>query len=225
MNLHIKKIVKRHSNKLSKIYFYFMNNKVSGAKRNVFKHHNVFLRGLRVRFYGKGNEVILGGVKPSAITNLHIEVHGSNHKVLIEGGVGAKDLAIYCADANCLVHVKEDTQIAGKTELAVMEGTKIEVGKDCLFSANITLRAGDSHSVIDAATGERINHSKDIIVGDHVWIGNTVIVTKGTVIGEHSVVATGSVVAGKTFPANSAIGGNPAKVIKEGVSWLAEKIK
>lgn len=156
--------------------------------------------------------------------NLHLEIHGSNHKVIIDGGVGAKDLTIYCADKNCLVHVKEDTQISGKTELAVMEGTRIEVGRDCLFSANITLRAGDSHSVIDAATGGRINHSKDIIVGDHVWIGNTVIVTKGTVIGDNSVVATGSVVAGKTFPANSAIGGNPAKVIKQGVDWLAQKI-
>lgn len=224
MNQIIKDIVKKHSYLLSSIYYLFMNNKVRGTNGNVFKHHNVFLRGLRLSFDGKGNEVILGGARPSALTNLHIEIHGSNHKVIVEGGVGAKNLTIYCADANCLVHVKEDTQISGNTELAVMEGTKIEVGEDCLFSANITLRAGDSHSVIDAATGERINHSKDIIVGDHVWIGNTVIVTKGTIIGENCVVATGSVVAGKTFPANSAIGGNPAKVIKEGVSWMAQKI-
>lgn len=224
MNGRIKTIIKHHSTMLSRIYYFFMNNKVRGAKGNVFRYHNVFLRGLRLTFNGKGNEVTLGGVKPSALANLHIAVHGSHHKVIIEGGVGAKNLSVYCADEHCEVHVMEDTQISGKTELAVMEGTKIEVGKDCLFSANITLRAGDSHSVIDAATGERINHSKDIIVGDHVWIGNTVIVTKGTVIGEHSVVATGSVVAGKTFPANSAIGGNPAKVIKEGVSWLAQKI-
>ena len=216
--------VKRYSGFLSKVYYYLMNNRIKGRRDNLIKLHNVFLRGLRVRFYGKGNEVILGGAKTSAIINLHLEIHGSNHKVIIDGGVGARDLTIYCADENCLVHVKEDTQIAGKTELAVMEGTKIEVGRDCLFSANITLRAGDSHSVIDASTGERINHSKDIIVGDHVWIGNTVIVTKGTVIGDNSVVATGSVVAGKTFPANSAIGGNPAKVIKEGVNWKAEKV-
>lgn len=224
MNRKIIDFVKRHSNWLSKISYYFMNNKTSGVKGNIFERHNVFMRGLRLAFYGRDNEVILGGIKPSALTNCHIEIHGSHHKVMIESGVGAKDLTIYCADTNCLVHIKEDTQISGKTELAVMEGTKIEVGKDGLFSANITLRAGDSHSVIDATTGERINHSKDIIVGDHVWIGNTVIVTKGTVIGDHSVVATGSVVTGKTFPANSAIGGNPAKVIKEGVSWLAKKI-
>lgn len=224
MNKLIKEFVKKHSNLLSHLYYHFMNNKVRGAKGNVFQHHNVFLRGFRLKFNGKGNEVLLGGENPSALTNLHLEIHGSNHKIIIDGGIGAKDLTIYCADANCLVHVKEDTQISGKTELAVMEGTKILIGKDCLFSANITLRAGDSHSVIDAKTGERINHSKDIIVGDHVWIGNTVIVTKGSVIGEHSVVATGSVVAGKTFPANCAIGGNPAKVIKDGVSWLAQKI-
>ena len=224
MNRWIKNIAKSNSHILSKIYYYCMKNKVRGANGNVFKYHDVFLCGLRLAFYGKDNEVILGGVKPSALTNCHIEIHGSRNKVIIEGGVGAKDLSIYCAEDNCIVQIKEDTQIAGKTELAVMEGTKIEVGKDCLFSANITLRAGDSHSVIDATTGERINHSKDIIVGDHVWIGNTVIVTKGTIIGEQSVVATGAVVVGKTFPTNSAIGGNPAKIIKEGINWLAEKI-
>jgi len=179
-----------------------MNNRVSGKRENVFIKKNTFLRGMRINFKGKNNEVVIGGRKPSA----------------------AKDLKIYCADRHCMVHVKEDTQISGKTELAVMEGTKIEVGNDCLFSANITLRAGDSHSVVDSETGARLNPSRDIIIGNHVWIGNTVIITKGTVIGDNSVIATGSVVSGKKYPANSAIGGNPAKLIKESISWRHQKI-
>lgn len=222
--MRLRELVKKHAGFLSKVYYLLMNNRVRGRKGNLIKRKNTFCKGLSVIFDGKHNEVILGGAKPSKLTDCNIEVHGSHHRVIIEGGVGARDLKIYCADEHCMVQVKEDTQISGNTELAVMEGTKIIVGRDCLFSANITLRAGDSHSVVDAESGTRLNPSKDIIVGDHVWIGNTVIVTKGTVIGDNSVVATGSVVAGKTFPAYSAIGGNPAKVIKEGVNWKAEKV-
>lgn len=224
MNGIVKNIATKYSTLLSKVYCFLMNNRVKGMRGNTLQLKNVYSRGLRLSFYGKNNEVFIGGEKPSALTNCHIAIHGSNNKVIIEGGVGAKDLTIYCGDQHCLVHVKEDTQVSGKTELAVMEGTKIVVGRDCLFSANITLRAGDSHSVIDAETGTRMNKSKDIVIGDHVWIGNTVIVTKGSIIGDHSVVATGSVVVGKTYPCNVALGGNPAKVIKEGVSWLAETI-
>ena len=93
-----------------------------------------------------------------------------------------------------------------------------------MFSSNITLRAGDSHSVIDIETGKRLNMSKDIMVGDHVWIGNTVIITKGTTIGANSIIGTGSVVTGKVFPDNCAIAGNPARIVKEKVNWLHKKI-
>ena len=223
MNKLIKQFVKSNSAILSLLYYVVMNNRVRGSRGNVFHRNNAYVRGLRLLFYGKNNEIILGGKKPSVMKGLRIEIHGSNNRVVIEGGVCAKDLFIYCADQNCIVHVMENTQISGRTELATMEGTKIEVGHNCLFSANITLRAGDSHSVIDASTGERINPSKDIVIGDHVWIGNTVIVTKGTIIGPDSVVATGSVVTGKMFPNNVAIGGNPAKVIKENVNWSVDK--
>lgn len=224
MNQKIKGIVKKYSPLLSNIYYCLMNNRVKGGRGNTFKHHNTFIKGMRLSFYGKGNNVTIGGEKPASLNNCHIAIHGNNNRVIVEGGVGAKDLTVYCADKGCTVHVKEGTQISGKTELAVMEGTKIEVGRDCLFSANITLRAGDSHSVIDAETGTRLNISKDIIIGDHVWIGNTVIVTKGTMIGSHSVVATGAVITGKQFQTNVAIGGNPAKVIKEGINWKTEKV-
>ena len=224
MNSIIKEFVKSHSAPLSRLYYIFMNNKVSGAKGNVICRNNAFIRGLRVVIHGVNNRIIIGGDNPSLLSNCRIEVHGSNNQVVIGGGCSARNLTIYCANHNCLVHVKDDSQISGKTELAVMEGTKIVLGKGCLFSANITFRAGDSHSIIDATTGERINQSRDIIVGDHVWVGNTVIVTKGTVIGDNSVIATGAVVTGKSYPNNSIIGGNPAKVIKDNINWDVHKI-
>ena len=201
-----------------------MNNRVKGIKGNSFQRDNVYLLGLRIRFVGQDNSLIIGGGKVSVLERCNIEIHGSHNRIIIEGGVSAKDLKIYCADEHCFVYVKEDSCVSGQTELAAMEGTKIIIGKDCLFSANITLRAGDSHSVIDAATSERINPSKDIIIGDHVWIGNTVIVTKGTVVGNNSVIATGSVVTGKMFPDNCIIGGNPARIIKEGIDWNTSKL-
>lgn len=224
MNKKIKQIMKAYSGLLSNVFYFFMNNWTKGTRGNVFRRQNVFLNGFRLSFYGKGNEVVLGGAIPSFLKNCHIKIFGNSNRIVIGSGVNAKDLTIYCADNNCTVLVKEGTQISGNTELATMEGTKIEVGHNCLFSANITLRAGDSHSVIDASTGERINPSKDIVIGDHVWIGNTVIVTKGTIIGSDSLVATGSVVTGKMFPNNVAIGGNPAIVIKENVNWSEDKI-
>ncbi len=224
MNTRIKEFAKKHPAILAQLYYMFGNNKTYGIRGNVFHKKNAFIKGLRLLFYGSNNEVIIGGDNPSLMKNCFFEIHGSHHRVIIEGGVGANNLIVYCADKDCIVRIKKDTQISGKTELAVMEGTKIEIGADCLFSANIALRTGDSHSVIDALTGKRVNVSKSIIVGDHVWIGNTVIITKGTTIGNNSIVATGSVVTGKVFPNNTAIAGNPAMVIKEGVSWLANKI-
>ena len=220
----IKNLAKQYSPLLSRIYYYLNNNRVRGGRGNILKRQNAYISGTRVRFCGKGNTITIGGGDFSTLSGCNINVYGSNNNVIIEEGVGLKNLTIYMGGNYNTVHIKRMTQVAGKTELAVMEGTKIVIGEDSLFSANVTLRAGDSHSVIDSESGTRLNKSKDIIIGNHVWIGNTVIVTKGTNMGNHCVVATGSVVAGKTFPDFCAIGGNPAKVIKEGISWLSEAI-
>ncbi len=71
-----------------------------------------------------------------------------------------------------------------KTRLACIEGTSIEIGEDCMFSANIVFRTGDSHSIINS-DGQRINASKSICIGNHVWIGNTVIVNKGVKVSDN----------------------------------------
>lgn len=87
-----------------------------------------------------------------------------------------------------------------------------------MFSANISIRVGDSHSITDLE-GKRVNPSRDVKIGNHVWIGNTVLITKGVEIKEDSIVGTGSVVTRKFVETNVVIAGNPAQIVKRDVSW------
>lgn len=72
--------------------------------------------------------------------------------------------------------------------------TKISIGEDCLFASKIKFRASDSHTVYDVSNREEINHSGDIIVGNHVWIGGEVTFLKNSQIMDDSVVGTKSLV-------------------------------
>ena len=92
-----------------------------------------------------------------------------------------------------------------------------------MFSSEIVFRTGDSHSIIDLS-GIRINHAKDIIIGDHVWIGHRVLVNKGVVISNNSGVGTGSVVTKKFNDENIIIAGCPAKIVKNDINWLGKRI-
>lgn len=53
-----------------------------------------------------------------------------------------------------------------------------------------------------------------VVIEDDVFIGTNCIIGKGIHIGARSVIAAGSVVV-KDVPADSIVGGNPAKIIKQ----------
>jgi acetyltransferase-like isoleucine patch superfamily enzyme len=106
--------------------------------------------------------------------------------------------------------------------LAAIEGTNIIIGEDCLFSSGIVFRTGDSHSVTDLS-GNRTNPSKDITIGNHVWIGHRVFVNKGVEIGENNILGTAAVVTKSITEKNCVIAGVPAKVVKTDVNWKSER--
>jgi len=55
--------------------------------------------------------------------------------------------------------------------------------------------------------------SKEVVVGNNVWIGTRVIILPGVHIGNNVIIGAGSVVA-KDFPDNVMIAGNPAVIKK-----------
>lgn len=141
----------------------------------------------------RGNDNILKLGKNISIGSLHV----------IFGKKG------YCS-------IGDNSEIIG-TEIYVSDAS-VQIGKDCLFSAQIILRTHDGHHIFDMETHQRLNLSKDIEVGNHVWIAYRATLLGGTKIGTGSVVGTNAVTSSQ-FGEHKVIAGVPAKIIKENVCW------
>ena len=97
---------------------------------------------------------------------------------------------------------------------ALVSVENIVIGKRCLFGPNFRCYDSDFHGI---AIKDR-NNAKSICnapvyIGDDCWIGDSVTVLKGVRLGAGCVVAACSVVT-KSFPENSLIAGNPAKLVR-----------
>lgn len=213
----IKKIVKKMFRKfpiLSNIPF--TNRKRIYGWGNLIRNRGKMYYRNRVRIKGSNNiiDLMAGG----QLCGCNIIINGNNNQIEIGEDASAIHLTIVVEDDNNKIVIGDDTKMGGTTLLAALEGTEIRIGKDCLFSSDVELRTGDSHAV-ENMEHDRINPSKGIIVGNHVWIGHKTIILKGVEISDNTIVGTGSVVTKSPGKENVAIAGNPAHVIKERVSW------
>ena len=96
--------------------------------------------------------------------------------------------------------------------------TEILIGRDCMFAQDIWVRNSDMHGIFDLESGDLLNPSANVMISDHVWVGQESIVLKGSTIGGGSIIGARSLVSGAQ-PARALILGAPAKVHREGVSW------
>lgn len=87
----------------------------------------------------------------------------------------------------------------------------ITIGNNCMFAADCYISDCDWHGLYNRIRPFRC--TKPITIGNNVWVGHGAKIGKGITVGENSIVAAGSVVI-KDVPANTVVGGNPAKVIK-----------
>jgi acetyltransferase-like isoleucine patch superfamily enzyme len=187
------------------------------GKGNVFQAQEVALSNVELDIIGDDNQIIIG--KGCALTNVCFRLRGSGHRIEFgENCRVSRGALLWFEDQNGLLQVGSNTTMVD-VHIAVTEtGSKVVIGQDCMFANDIDIRTGDSHSVIDLSTGERLNYPDNITIGRHVWIAPHSVILKGVNIGENSIIATGAVVT-KSFGSGVIIGGNPAKAIKSGITW------
>lgn len=214
----IKRYVRNHEGLmkvLALIYRIVGFNSIKGKSDMKILWGGAFVRRTHIKNNGKNNCLVLE--KGCRIYDSQIQFFGKNNTVKIEHDCVLKNVDIWISDGG-IIEVGHNTHFSGKTHIACIEGKRVHIGERCLFSDTITFRTGDSHSILDS-DGKRINKAKDIAIGDHVWIGQQVIVLKGSTVGADSIVGTGSLLTGKTYDSNSIIVGIPAKIVKQHVSW------
>ena len=179
------------------------------------------LKGVNIRIKGSNNTVVIGEF--ARLNGASIYINGSYNHIAIGDWsyLGGTDLFI--EDDHGSIIIGSRTKFLGKTHLAVIEGTSITVGQGCLFSSDIQLRTGDSHSVLDME-GRRINASADIVLGDHVWVGTKAFLNKGAKVASHSIIGACALVTKEFEEPHCALAGVPAKIVRRDVDWSIRRI-
>lgn len=216
----IKQILKKHPGILSILSMLYriicFNKKQVKGSDNDISWKGCFVKHSRIKVWGgNANVVEIGAL--SKLQNCRIYIRGNNNRIKIGGECVMNHLDIWIEDDGNSVEIGNNTWVTGKTHIAVTEGTTVKVGERCLFSEEIVIRTGDSHSILNES-GQRINKAEDVEIGNHVWIGNRAMLLKGTKIGENSVVGAGAIVTGN-FEKGCVLAGVPAKVLKGKINW------
>jgi len=189
----------------------------SGNSMQIGFAERLRMKKVNIRIRGSGNSLSIG--RGSMVANCKIRIDGSDQAIDI-----GKDCLYHAGKIYLRYNKGQHIRIGDKTTiedayLLTDEDASIEIGSDCMFSKFVHLRAGDGHSVLDAESGKRINRARNIIIGDRVWLGRAACILKGAVIPEGCVVGAHAVVTRKYEKADCAIAGNPANVVREGISW------
>lgn len=163
---------------------------------------------------GQDNKLIIE--ENTKLYDCSIYAKGNNNFIYIGKNCKLQGTYIMCMDDDNSITLNDNCttngEFWGDVHLHTMESTHIKLGCDCMLSGNITIRTTDGHSIINNE-GKRINMSKDIEIGDHVWIGMNCIV------GANSVVTKQFDDEYKIIVGNPAIAKNP----KFPIDWKREK--
>ena len=193
----------------------------------------------------KDNKIIVDSTKSTLDSNSVIKFNGKINILVIEDGVklvnsrisfGGDNAVVYLsrnkyiyyldinAYSNTCVFIGKDNFFNGRLSLIASERKNIIIGDNGLISFGIFVRTADPHLIYSCETKQRINKSKSVLIGDHVWLGQGALILKGTKIGSGSILGGGAVVSNKSVFSNASAVGNPAKIVAKNIFFSKESV-
>lgn len=146
---------------------------------------------------------------------IEIYFNGNNSYISFAENININRLSLYMANDG-ICEIGANTRIVGV--VMHIAYAAVIIGRDCLFASGIMIRTHDAHPIFDRNTHKRINVPKNVIIENHVWVGDGVCLLPGANIGEGSIVGTKTVTS-SSFSDHVVIAGVPAKVIRENICW------
>ena len=97
-------------------------------------------------------------------------------------------------------------------DCVMLDVCPIRIGDNCMLGPGVHIyTATHPLDATERNSGQELG--KPVTVGNNVWIGGRAVINPGVTLGDNVVVASGAVVT-KSVPANTVVGGNPARIIK-----------
>ena len=175
------------------------------------------LKNSQIIFRGKNNILYID--KDVIIAESVLNFDGDNSVIFLGSSSRQYKLSLTIR-YNSYAYFGKNCSFNGLLRCILSEERNIFIGNDVMFSFGIWLRISDPHLIYDSFTHTRINPTKSIYIGDHVWVGQDVLILKDSYVGSGSILAARTVLSSKIVPSNSLYGGVPAKMLKTGIFWL-----
>jgi acetyltransferase-like isoleucine patch superfamily enzyme len=100
--------------------------------------------------------------------------------------------------------------------------SSVSIGSGCLIGQRTQIMDYDGHPIFaDGSTSPDDSYGgrdAPVVIGNNVWVGFGAMIFKGVTIGDGAIIGAGAVVR-KNVPPRTMVLGNPAVVVREGVTW------
>lgn len=162
-----------------------------------------FLRAILCQYKFKkiGNKCSLGK---------NITILGNGNSITLGDAVAIRNNVLLAGNGS--LKIGDNTAINGDTIISCYD--QIKIGSDVMIAPRCYILDIDhSYKHRDLPISKQGYDTAPIKIGDGVWLGTQVVITKGVTIGEGAIVAANSVVT-KDIPPYTIYGGIPAKLIK-----------
>lgn len=141
----------------------------------------------------------------------HAERADLLHKILGSSKGKAYIEPTFRCDYGYNIHLGEN--FYANFDCVMLDICEIRIGDNCMLAPGVHIYTA-THPLHPVERNSGYELGKPVTIGDNVWIGGRSIINPGVTIGDNAVIGSGAVVT-KDVPANTVVGGNPAKFIKE----------
>lgn len=174
------------------------------------------ISGVRIEFTGAGNT--LNVAQSVRIAKLTVVFDCDNGTMTMGSSKFGSFSGWVRIGQDSTVRLGENLTTTNTCVISAVEGTSVVVGNDVMLASENELRSDDGHAIFDVRSGQRVNQSQDICVGNHVWLAKRAVLLGGASVADGSVIGFGSIVTGD-IPNNCVAVGSPARVVRRDVAW------
>lgn len=189
----------------------------SDDRGNRIGYEGPVLGNVQINLRGSNNTLV---VAPDArIGRLTVDFDCENGFLSIGGNTGVPAFsASIRVGQDSKVEIGKNVSTTSGCVISATEGTTVIVGDDVMFASQNQVRADDGHAIYDVRSGKRVNVSKSIRIGNHVWLAWGATILGGVSVGDGTVLSYGAIVT-KNLPNNCVAAGVPARVVRRNIAW------